>query len=108
MFKSILAGTILAVTLPVTASEIKITQFESRCAGWDLMLETLKRFQELPLTSMVSHREIGGQPRDLDAVLFANSRTGTWTLVEQVGPDLFCITGMGDSVRPFDPKEKSS
>lgn len=93
---------------PAVAKDVKITQFESRCADWELLKATLQRFQELPMMTMNSVRDIGGQPTDLEAVLFGNARTGTWTLVEQVGPDLFCITGMGDQIRPFDPKARSS
>ena len=72
------------------------------------MKATLQRFQELPMMTMNSVRDIAGQPTDLEAVLFGNARTGTWTLVEQTGPDLFCITGMGDQLRPFDSKARSS
>jgi hypothetical protein len=98
----------MAVALPASATEVKTTQFESRCAGWDLMKSTLVRFQELPMMTMNSVRKINGQPTDLETVLFANVRTGTWTLVEQLGPDSFCITGMGDAIRPFDPNARTS
>ena len=108
MPKTILAAVIMAVVLPASATDIKITQFESRCANWDLMKSTLQRFQELPMMTMNSVRDIAGQPTDLEAVLFGNPRTGTWTLVEQAGPDLFCITGMGDQLRPFDSKARTS
>ena len=99
---------IVAAVLPVKAADVKITQFESRCANWDLMKSTLQRFQELPMMTMNSVRDIAGEPTDLEAVLFGNARTGTWTLVEQAGPDLFCITGMGDQLRPFDAKARTS
>ena len=60
---------------PALAKDVKITQFESRCADWDLMKSTLQRFQELPMMTMNSVRDIAGQPTDLEAVLFGNSRT---------------------------------
>ena len=71
------------------------------CAGEAALLAMLREYGEKPLLIASSQRRRGGQSWDFPAVLFSNPSTGSWTLVEEHGPDLFCAVAMGESIRPF-------
>jgi hypothetical protein len=71
------------------------------CAGEDGLMAMLKEYQEKPMLIGTSTRRQGGQSWDFPVVLFTNASTGSWTLVEEHGPDLYCAVAMGGDIRPF-------
>ena len=71
------------------------------CADEDALLAMLREYGEKPLLTGSSTRRRAGQSWDFPAVLFTNPSTGSWTLVEEHGPDLYCAVAMGESIRPF-------
>ena len=88
----VLSGAAHAQTQPTVPVE---------CAGEDALLAMLEEYGEKPLLIASSQRRRGGQSWDFPAVLFTNPSTGSWTLVEEHGPDLYCAVAMGESIRPF-------
>lgn len=71
------------------------------CAGEEALMAMLKEYQEKPMLIGTSTRRRGGQAWDFPVVLFTNASTGSWTLVEEHGPDLYCAVAMGGDIRPF-------
>lgn len=82
--RAILTGAFLAAMLSAA-------QAQDACFPVKAITEALaKKLGQKPLIFMMTN---GGIP----AVIFVNAKTGTWTEV-QFGPEVGCITGMGDSL----------
>lgn len=75
------------------------------CASGSVLFETLKDYGEIAMISLISYRNLAtNQDVDtsrLDSKLFANPSTGTWTLVERHGNDLYCVIGIGEQLKPI-------
>lgn len=76
------------------------------CVNSAMMFSSLKKFGEIPMLSMISYRTtVEGQERNTatyETRLFVNTSTGTWTLVERHDADTYCVTGLGEQLKPFE------
>lgn len=88
-----------SISIPAIAQP-KTIQVPMICVGKAEMAETLGEFEELPLLTMITVRDIDGRPFESKTVLFVNPKTRTWTLVEQIG-DAFCALSAGSSATPY-------
>lgn len=68
------------------------------CVSGQELAGTLLEYRELPLFSMINSRQVLGQFRDFPSYLFANIETGTWTLVDKVSEDVYCVIAMGSDL----------
>jgi hypothetical protein len=64
-------------------------------------------FEEIPMLTMTSRREIEGLWISIPTVMFANPKTQSWTMVEQWGKNQYCITGVGINVSPYIESNKN-
>ena len=70
--------------------------------GKDLT-NTVNEFKELPFVRGLSV-PLTQQERKLSLVIFANPTTGSFTIVEKAGEDLYCILAIGGGFEPV-PKD---
>jgi hypothetical protein len=105
MLKKIAAS--LAVTLGLTnlsfAASDKLTTLPSHlmCVNEQQLSATLDDFQETPAMTMISTRIIMGQEVANSTVLFVNYKERTWTLVEKISEDMYCISALGSNIDPY-------
>ena len=110
MLKKLLASLALTVGIihPSIASETILTvSFEAVCISEKSLSQLVDKFKEDPMLTMVSVRETSNNNFDtIPAVLFMNPKTKTWTMVEKVAGNLYCVIGTGEQVRPYLEKGK--
>jgi hypothetical protein len=85
------------MTMPVMAQELVSLPVE--CGSKEALSAMLKKYQEEPVMVLTSTRMIRQEVAEVPAVLFVNPVTTTWSLVEQVDDDVYCVVGQGDKAR---------
>lgn len=83
-----------------TVSASQTIQVPMICVDKSEMVETLGEFNELPMMTMRTIRDLDGRPFETKTILFVNPKTRTWTIVEQIG-DAFCALSAGSSAAPY-------
>lgn len=107
MLKKIIAS--LVVTLGLTnlsfaASEGPIfISVKFVCVDDMTLAKTLGKYGEEPMMTMTTFRDIDGKGTFVEntTVLFLNLKTKSWTLVEQIHNNLYCIPSLGDNIKPY-------
>lgn len=74
------------------------------CGTLKQLSESMVEFKEVPFATGETTRQIRGTLKDMVVIFFLNDKTGTWTVVEKVSDDLYCITSSG---RNFSTVEKT-
>lgn len=77
-----------------TPESIKLTV---PCATQAKVVEVLKEYDERPMLQMVSTRD----KEELTTIMFVNPKTLTYSIVEQVNENLYCVTGSGKGLMPY-------
>lgn len=96
-----LLATILLIPSLVFAETLEKALIETYCVDLATLDATLKEFNEVPFIRGESNRDpLGVVP----FVFFVNPEKGTWTLVERVARNKYCIIGIGNKFEPV-PKE---
>lgn len=71
------------------------------CTGTKEFVNTMAEFEELPLLTGVSSRDFGdGNIVPLSLVIFANGKSGTFTIVEKL-EDKVCVISIGEKLQPY-------
>lgn len=72
------------------------------CSDREILNSALTDFEEQPLLIMSNNKVIDDQKIESHVtILFANNKTGSWTLVEQWNDNFFCVVAMGSNIKPF-------
>jgi hypothetical protein len=71
--------------------------FTNYCVPMESLEQYLGQYDELPLLRGRSVRTIGEKQFEHVMVFYFNRETKTWTIVERIGEDMFCIIGAGNS-----------
>lgn len=102
--KALFLSLIIASTL-VSAQDktesVKIIKIDAVCGNAENLLKMVTKFEERPLLTMVSKRASDDKTYEYETVLFVNSKTQSYTLVEQISPTIYCVTSTGDSLLPY-------
>lgn len=109
MLKKILASLALTVGIihPSIASEKSLmVSFEAPCVDVVSLEKVLDKHGEDPALTMISTREIGSRYQAVPTVFFINPKTKSWTLVEKVADNLYCVIAVGQEVAPYFEKDK--
>ncbi len=94
---------VAAFFLPLFAQAEIIYPTKLVCVSAQELTPVLEKFQEKPILKFSSHRVVGNSQGYLQAVLYMNPSTKTWTLVEQWAEDLYCIVSIGSDAEPVLP-----
>jgi len=95
--------TSLLLFLPVI-SFAKTYNVEVYCSNEKTVIGVLVEHGEKPMLTMNSFRDVRTGDKNRLGVLFVNPEKRTWTLIERINNDLFCIIGMGEMIKPFEDK----
>jgi hypothetical protein len=103
IFVLILVAFIIFMPVQANTNNKKDTiTFESHCLNLKELENLLLEFEEEPLLTMFSLREDkNGKSNPNNAVIFANPKTKSWTLVEKIDENKYCIIGIGGNIAPF-------
>lgn len=91
---------ISSLFISAQASAIEQVPLPVFCVNYDTLERTLDEYKEIPFVRGKSQRGTDNDPDDYVMVLFVNRETKTWTLVEQVEPDYYCVIGVGKNFEP--------
>ena len=106
MLKLILASLVLTVlSSPSRASEpnAAIIKIEIPCGTLESVGDVLKKHGELPALTATGVRQIGEQFITVPVVLFINPKTKSWTLVESIRDNFYCVPALGHEMTPYIP-----
>lgn len=96
-----LAALLLAISCTVIADDSPPeTKIPDRCGNWAQLKIAVDHFDELPF---VMGNMLRNTPRgrvETSIFIFVNAEKGTWTLVEKVANDLYCILAVGTHFSP--------
>lgn len=103
MFKILtsLALTAGLIAQPSIASELALYPTELVCSNENKIMSSLKEFGEEPFLRMLSTRQVSGDIVDNISILFVNSQTRSWTMVEKFSDDMFCVISLGTNAGPY-------
>ena len=104
MLKKLIA--LLALTVGITnpsiADEVIKLPTELVCGSEAGMSEVLDKYGEIPFATMTAFREIPGSGFTNNAmVIFVNPKTKTFTILEQLTKDVYCVVSLGDNINPY-------
>lgn len=76
----------------------KVMRLNVGCASGQSMMAVLMEYDELPMLEMITGR---GEEIRNRSVLFVNSKTGTYSLLEQIEKDLWCVISTGNKLEAY-------
>jgi len=83
-----------------TSPPVVTTMYPALCVGPEALSETVKNFQELPFARGLSTNMGDAEAPPLSLVIFVNPETQTWTIVERVTANQYCIMAVGQKFEP--------
>lgn len=81
----------------VFAQRVDKVMIEAYCIGLETLEKTLEEYKEISFVRGLSEREPLGV---VSLVMFVNPQTQTWTMVEKIGADKYCIIATGSKFEP--------
>jgi len=70
------------------------------CVDAESLTKTMDEFQELPFARGISMNLGNAEAAPQSLVIFVNPRTQTWTIVERVNANQYCIMAVGQKFEP--------
>jgi hypothetical protein len=83
-----------------TQESITTTMFPAVCVDAKTLAETVDNFKELPFARGISMNLGDAEAPARSLVIFVNPETQTWTIVERVDPNRYCIMAVGQKFEP--------
>jgi hypothetical protein len=89
--------------------QTQVVNIPTTCATAEALGELLVAFDETPALTMTSIRESKekNKPTINRSLMFINYETKSWTLIEHMADNVFCIIGSGGSATPYVKKPRS-
>jgi hypothetical protein len=83
--------------------ETQVANIPTTCATAEALAELLVEYDETPALTMTSVRasKEKNKPTINRSLMFINYETKSWTLIERMADNVFCIIGAGDSAAPY-------
>ena len=95
--KILLSTLLLWVSLSHAQQSVTVLKLNVPCASEVTVTELLNKHGETPMLRMTSSRD----ELSLQAIMFVNPTTHTYTILEQVADNMYCVTGAGEHVTPY-------
>ena len=99
MGKKLLSTLLFVPALAI--GQVESVHFETVCVSQKILEESITKHGEKPFITAVGHRMVGNRKVFHPVVMFMNPDTKTWTVVERIEPDSFCIVAVGSKIEPF-------
>jgi hypothetical protein len=90
----------LVVFSPNINAEVKTVPIPAYCVPLQNLEDVLSEHDELPVIRAKSFRESENQTFENALVLFVNQQKKTWTLVEKVSENSYCVIAIGHDLEP--------
>jgi len=103
MVKKLLSTLFFIPALAV--GQVETIQFETVCVSLEILEESMKKYGEKPFITSTGHRTSGDEKLFHATVLFMNTETKTWTMVEKIASNSYCIIGIGSNMKPYFEKK---
>lgn len=87
------------------SNEIRIIKFDAACGTEDQINVLINQYGERPLLQMVSERDTSAGEIQSLTIIFANPKTRSYTIVERMTDNVFCVTGTGIGISPYTGSE---
>lgn len=85
------------------AQRVEKVMIETYCVGLGSLEKALDAYGEIPFVRGLGEREPVGV---VSLVVFVNPLTQTWTIVEKIGTDKYCIMAAGGNFEPVPNESK--
>ena len=82
-------------------AEAEVIHFESICADLETLENTVTKFGEKPFITAVGHRQIDNKKVYHPVVFFMNPETKSWSIVEKLNEDTYCMIALGSKMQPY-------
>jgi hypothetical protein len=100
--ESSLAAAVFSAMIPVTnLDNVTTVQVDAYCVNTQSLYQIITEHGEKPMLTAISVRMIRDSEVPFATVLYVNSETKSWTLVEKIRDDVYCVVGMGDNIKPY-------
>ena len=99
MPQSRLPAFLIAASMTTPAMAQGLVSLPVECGSQQALSAMLKKYDEQPVMMFSSTRLIRQEATEVPAVLFVNPVTTTWSLVEQVSDDVYCVVAQGDKAK---------
>lgn len=93
---------ISCLLIPTFAFANEAVSLPTVCITISDLAKTLDEYEELPLVRGIGNSLLDGN--SFSVVVFANGKTGTFTITQRQSKDLYCILAVGTNFQPV-PKE---
>lgn len=102
---ALLATGTIAQNSPDQISTLKL---DTPCATEKRVAQALAQFKEKPMLRMSSERTtIYGKGNNI-LIMFVNPETQSYTMIEKLSEDVFCVISVGNGVAPYIPNAEPS
>lgn len=107
MLKKLIGLTLtLCAMQTVVAAPANVINIPILCSDSAAIQKLVKEYNEVAISGGMSNRETTeNKIHSSPIVLFANIETGTWTLIERIDPEVYCITATGRNFKHLQKKE---
>ena len=106
--KYIIALLFLLPTLVFSQNNgVRVLKFDVQCVNAQTLSAFLTEFGEKSIFRGISNRETASGSVSIVTVFYFNRETMSWTMVERVDTDLFCVVGMGTDIE-FLPADRQN
>jgi hypothetical protein len=78
-----------------------IQNYAAICINIESLTDVVTEFGEDASLTMNSVRETRQGSVKIPTVMFINYKTKTWTLVERVEHDIYCVIATGENISPY-------
>ena len=89
-------------------AQSQVVNIPTACTTTEALAELLVEYDETPALTMTSVRASKEQnkPTTNPTLMFINYETKSWTLIERMSDNVFCIIGAGGSATPYVKKPR--
>ena len=68
--------------------------YQNVCVNLNVLESTLQEFEEIPFVRGLSNRDPMGI---VPLVIFVNPKTGSWSIIEKIETNRYCVLAVGDN-----------
>lgn len=81
-------------------AQVNATMYPAVCVDAESLSKTVDEFKELPFARGISNSLGDAEAPARSLVIFVNPETQTWTIVERVNANQYCIMAVGQKFEP--------
>lgn len=96
----IIAATLFTITS--SASAIVTVPIDTYCIDKDHLVDMIAEYEEKPLLTGASVRNINGKDVTVPLVVFVSKKTdNSFSVVEKINDETYCVLAIGSNLKPY-------